>query len=288
MRARYPDVEGTIKRDGVTIQYEVYGSGDPAILLLPSWSLVHARQWKMQIPYLSRHFRVVTFDGRGNGRSDRPADSAKYGVAEFASDALAVMDATGAGAAVLVSVSRGSLWALQLCAEHPDRVLGSVFVSAATAFAPLPGAQQVMAADLRTERPVGWQKYDPEYWKLDYPDFVEFFMGQIFTEPHSTKPFEDAVGWALDTTGYTLAVTRDNERRHDRLATNEFVTKVSCPVLVIHGTDDAVIPHAEGKALAERSGGTLVTMQGAGHFPHVRDAVQVNLCIKQFVDRIAL
>ena len=52
--------------------WEAYGEGEETVLLLPTWSLVHSRQWKAQIHYLSRHFRVVTFDGRGNGRSDRP------------------------------------------------------------------------------------------------------------------------------------------------------------------------------------------------------------------------
>ena len=72
-RARYPDSSGYIKRDGVRLYYEVYGSGEPTMFLLPTWSIIHSRHWKMQIPYLARHCRVVTFDGRGNGRSDRPA-----------------------------------------------------------------------------------------------------------------------------------------------------------------------------------------------------------------------
>ena len=66
-RARYPDEEGYVERDGVRVFYEVYGSGEPTVLLLPTWSIIHSRQWKMQIPYLARHCRVVTFDGRGNG-----------------------------------------------------------------------------------------------------------------------------------------------------------------------------------------------------------------------------
>ena len=72
-RARYPELRGIRRaRAGVRTFYEVYGRGEPTILLLPAWSIVHSRCWKMQIPYLSRHCRVVTFDGRGNGRSDRP------------------------------------------------------------------------------------------------------------------------------------------------------------------------------------------------------------------------
>ena len=71
-RARYPDSEGYVERDGVRVFYEVYGTGEPTVLLLPTWSIIHSRCWKMQIPYLARHCRVITFDARGNGRSDRP------------------------------------------------------------------------------------------------------------------------------------------------------------------------------------------------------------------------
>ena len=54
------------------------------MFLLPTWSIIHSRHWKMQIPYLARHFRVLTFDGRGNGESDRPTGIAAYTEGEFA------------------------------------------------------------------------------------------------------------------------------------------------------------------------------------------------------------
>ena len=131
MRACYPDEEGFIERDGVKIGYEVFGSGSPTIVLLPTWTIIHTRFWKMQIPYLARHFRVVTFDGPGNGRSDRPLEPDAYGPARVAQDALDVMDATGVDRAVLVALSRGAEWGLKLAAEHSDRVLGAVFIGAA-------------------------------------------------------------------------------------------------------------------------------------------------------------
>jgi pimeloyl-ACP methyl ester carboxylesterase len=94
MRAREADLTGTVERDGVRIAWEVHGQGEASLLLLPAWSIVHSRLWKAQVPYLARHFRVVTFDARGNGRSDRPSGAEAYRTDELVADALAVMDAT--------------------------------------------------------------------------------------------------------------------------------------------------------------------------------------------------
>ena len=127
-RARYPDETGYIERDGVKLYYEVYGSGEPTVFLLPTWSIIHSRHWKMQIPYLARHCRVVTFDGRGNGRSDRPQESRAYDEREFAADALAVLNATNTERAVIVGFSMGGQRGLLLAAAHPERVQGAVFI----------------------------------------------------------------------------------------------------------------------------------------------------------------
>ena len=106
-RARYPDSEGYIERDDVRVHYEVFGDGSPTVLLLPTWSIVHSHAWKMQVPYLARHFRVITFDPRGNGLSDRPEEPKAYAEAEFAADAIAVLDATDTDRAFVVGHSMG-------------------------------------------------------------------------------------------------------------------------------------------------------------------------------------
>jgi pimeloyl-ACP methyl ester carboxylesterase len=240
----------------------------------------------MQVPYLARHFTVVCFDGRGSGGSSRPADASAYSDAVFAADALAVMDAAGIGSAVLVSVSRGALWALRLCAEHPDRVLGSVFIAPNALLGPLLPERQVQRFDEVIDDPVGWQTYNAHYWKTHYPEFVAFFVGRIFTEPHSTKQIEDVTGWGLETDGETLAAADRALEGSDAAATRRLAARLACPVLVMHGTQDAVRGYAEGEALADCTGGALVTLAGAGHFPHTRDPVRVNLLIKQFADRV--
>ena len=63
MRASQPASDGYAERGGVKLYYEVYGSGEPTVFLLPTWSIIHSRHWKMQIPYLARHCRVVSARG---------------------------------------------------------------------------------------------------------------------------------------------------------------------------------------------------------------------------------
>ncbi|MGZ4353031.1 MAG: alpha/beta fold hydrolase, partial [Gaiellaceae bacterium] len=189
-RARYPDLEGFVERDGVRIFYEVYGEGDRTILLLPTWSIVHSRLWKAQIPYLARHARVVTFDGRGNGRSDRPEGVEAYLEDAFALDTLAVMEATGTEKATLVGCSCGALWGSILAADHSERVEGVVYIGPAVALAPGHPGRGVYPFDEELDTDEGWAKYNSHYWSREYRAFLEYFFAECFPEPHSTKQIE--------------------------------------------------------------------------------------------------
>ena len=207
MRARYPDEEGYVERDGVRIFYEVYGDGGPTFHLLPTWSLIHSRFWKAQIPYLARHFRVITHDGRGNGRSDRPQDPAAYGPNEFAADALAVMDATDTESAITVSLSAGTLWNLFLCSRHPDRVSGTVFTGPVFPVTDEWPAWTEARLLERRESHEGAGRYNVHFIRENLREFAEWWIAAAFSEPHSTMGIEYAVDWVLDTDGETIAHT---------------------------------------------------------------------------------
>jgi pimeloyl-ACP methyl ester carboxylesterase/predicted glycosyltransferase len=282
-RARYPDESGFVERDGVRVFYEVYGAGEQTILFLPTWSIIHSRCWKMQIPYLSRHCRVVTFDGRGNGRSDRPEEPESYAETEFAADAQAVLDATETERAFVVGFSMGAQRALLLAANHPERVAGVVFIDPAVPLPPAtPRARAATSFDERLETYEGWAKYNRHYWLENYVDFLQFFFSQVYTEPHSTKHIEDCVDWGLETTPETLIATATAPAL-DEVAVRQLGARIRCPVLVIHGTDDALRAHASGAALAEVTGARFVSIEGSGHAPHARDPVKVNVLLRDFV-----
>jgi pimeloyl-ACP methyl ester carboxylesterase/predicted glycosyltransferase len=283
-RARYPDETGFIERDGVNVFWERYGDGAPTILFLPAWSIVHSRVWKAQIPYFTRHARVLTFDGRGNGRSDRPSDPEAYAPTEFVADALAVMEATSTDRAWVVSLSMGAPRALMLGADHAERVEGLVFIGPAV---PLPpSSPRARAPETFTEPRVtyaGWEKFNQHYWLEHYEDFLEFFFSQIFSEPHSTKHIEDGVSWGLDTDPQTLILTILAPAL-DQAALLQLVPRINARSLVIHGTEDAIRTSGSGAALAELLNGELATMQGSGHNPQSRDPVKVNLMMRDFIE----
>jgi pimeloyl-ACP methyl ester carboxylesterase/predicted glycosyltransferase len=284
-RARYPDTEGYVERDGVKIFYEVYGEGDKTVLFLPTWSIIHSRTWKMQIPYFARHLRVVTFDGRGNGKSDRPAGKDAYAESEFAADALAVLDATATDKAVLVAFSRGAQRALLLAAHHPERVSGVAFIDPAMPLPPsMPRDEMRAEFDKKLDSDEGWAKFNSHYWLKDHRGFLEFFFSQVFTEPHSTKQIEDCVGWGLETSPETLIATQIAQGIETEDEVRDLADKVRCPVIVIHGTEDALRSHESGAALARLTGGELISVEGSGHAPHGRDPVKVNLILRDFVE----
>jgi pimeloyl-ACP methyl ester carboxylesterase/predicted glycosyltransferase len=298
-RARYPDEEGRIERDGVGVFWESYGEGKQTVLLLPTWTLIHSRHWKAQIPYFARHFRVLTFDPRGNGRSDRPCDAAAYTEAEFAQDAVDVMDACGVDRAVVAGLSTGAQRGLLLAAEHPERVTGVVVIGALFPVTWRSLHWRVLAHPRMRrlgERPPlttrGFGKFNPHYWANGgYADFVQWWAHRMLPEPHSTKQIEDSITWSHDTEGTTVATsTRGGQlaapaTKRDQIA---LARRVQCPVLAIHGTNDRIQPYSDGKALAEITGGGLETVEGAGHLPHARKPVQVNLAIREFVEGTSL
>jgi pimeloyl-ACP methyl ester carboxylesterase/predicted glycosyltransferase len=295
MRAREPDEQGYIERDGVRVFYEVFGEGEPAILFCPTWTIVHSRVWKMQIPYLSRHHKVIVFDPRGNGRSDRPTTVEAYAEAEFAQDAVDVLDATGTEQAIVVGLSRGAQRTLLVAAEHPERVLGAVFIGpffpASWSLGGLrwrvmshPRLQPLFMRKPLTTR--GWAKFNAVHLRNDLRDFVEWFAAQATCESHNTKLFDDVVGWGLETDAETLILTilADAATPVTRRAQLALARRVKCPVLVINGTNDKLTGLPDAKLLAETTGGRLLAIDGGDHVPMGRHPVEVNLAIREFAD----
>src|SRR5215467_7475758 len=184
-RARYPDSSGyAVAADGARIYYEVFGDRPVSIVFLPANPISHSRLWKGQVHYLARHFRVVVYDGRGNGRSDDADLAVGLPASARVGDCLAVMDATDTRAAYIVGICVDGVFpSMCLAADNPDRVLGIVAIS--------PGLPLV------TPRHPGRVAMDAEWpverIRAEHGAFLEMFFGSMFPEAHSTKQVADAV-----------------------------------------------------------------------------------------------
>ena len=289
-RARYPDAEGHVERDGVRISYEVYGEGETTVLLMPTWSIIHSRFWKLQIPYLARRFRLVAFDGRGNGSPTGRRSRRRTPRPQFAADALAVLDATATEHAVVASLSRGAERSLHLAAGHPERVDGLAFIapalplgSPATAARARQSASTSRATATRAGRS-GTATTGCE--RLRGLPRVLLLPGVQRAALHEAARGRGRLG-ARDRRG-------DARRRPSSRSASprtpircaSYTDKIRCPVLVIHGRSTMPIrPHDVGAALAEMTGGALATLEGSGHIPLARDPVKVNLLLRDFVER---
>jgi pimeloyl-ACP methyl ester carboxylesterase/UDP:flavonoid glycosyltransferase YjiC (YdhE family) len=271
MRAREPDHVGDVDRDGVSIHYEVFGSGATTIVLMGTFPVVDGRQWKAQVPYLARHFRVITIDARGNGGSGRPIGPDAYSDEVNAADAAAVLDATDTESAFLVALCSGIKWSILVAHNSPGRVRGLVAIA--------PGVHPL------APQPDPLDPVDAPQWQGDFGGWTEYHTQRLTPEPYSSKLYDDLVEWTAQTdvatlTARTHAPLRPTEAA-DALNLSE---SLGCPVLVIHGTDDHCQPLERGRRFAAATGGRLLVLEGAGHVPHGRHPVLVNVVIKEFVD----
>jgi pimeloyl-ACP methyl ester carboxylesterase len=285
-RARYPDVTGVVERDDGWVAYEVYGAGDPPLVFVPPWQIVHARIWKAQIPDFARRHLVVAWDNRGNGLSDRPTDPIVHTTRARAANLEAVMDASGVRAAVLVGLSGSSGAMILFASEHPERVLGLVFICPASPFGEPPRSWQVPFEEPLADD-AGWNRENIHFWRRDYRAYLEFFFAEAFTEPHSTKQIEDGVGYGLETDPESLAATRRAPPTLDLETVTEMCGAIRTPTLVIQGTDDRITGMSQGIGLARAiPGAQLELLEGDGHIVILRDPIRVNLLIRDFVATI--
>src|SRR5262245_39749347 len=184
-----------VTRDGTRLFYQVTGgqitggvvgalsAGTRDLFLLPQLQPVtYSRQWKSQIPYLSRYFRVITMDHRGNGRSDRPATG--YDLENRYADWLAVLEETVRPPFAIAAYSCAALLALRYAAAHPDRVSHLVLL----------GGQYSESVP---------QPFDEKVAPVIRDDFANWqqrLFARCLPEMHSLKGIEDAIGWTNETT----------------------------------------------------------------------------------------
>jgi len=229
--------------DGVQLAYSCIGSGPP-LVKTGNW-MTHLEFdfetpiWRHLYIELSRDHKLIRYDARGNGLSDRDVEDVSFET--FVSDLEAVVDAAGIERFALLGISQGCAVSVAYAVRHPERVshlilLGGFVVGTAKRGS---AAEKEQAAAMLTLMRLGWGQENPAFRQLFTSQFI----------PGATKEQAD---WFNEL--QRISISPEHAARY-RVATGDFdvsalLAQVSAPTLVMHARDDAVVPFDQGRRLA--------------------------------------
>ena len=257
-----------VSSNGARISYSVEGAaGAPAILLVNSIGTTRDL-WTLQIPTLSRTFRVIRYDARGHGSSSVPAGD--YTIAQLGRDALSVLDAEGARTAHVCGISLGGLTAMWLGVFAADRVASLVLANTAARI----GSVQSWTDRIALVREHGMRAVADMAIPLW---FTESFRTQ---EPVKVRTFRRMIE-ACPAAGYLgcCAALRDEDLR-------EAIATIRCPVLAIAGRFDVPTPPEALEFIHRRIGGSKLVTLDAAHLSNVEQADAFTSAVAAFAGRV--
>lgn len=261
-----------VKTGDLEIAYMIHGKGEP-LVLIGGFTMVK-ESWGLQVAGLSKHFMVITFDNRGVGETKYPPGS--FTISDMAGDTVALMDALNIDSAHIFGVSMGGLIAQMMALDYPDRVrklvLGCTTHGGRHAVQPEREVMELLASAsdpgippekaVRMRAPILFS----ERFMREEPQRLEEFL-QL-----SIKHWPTPEGAA----GQMGALSVFNVKRR--------LGEIRCPVLVITGSEDRMMPPENSRLLAEGiPDASLYIVNGAGHSFFLEKPEEVNRVIADFL-----
>ncbi|MCO6475974.1 MAG: alpha/beta fold hydrolase [Phaeodactylibacter sp.] len=257
--------------NGVKLYYEDTGAGAETIVFSHGllWS---GRMFAAQVEHLKGRYRVITYDHRGQGRSEVAADG--YDMDTLANDALALMDGLGIGRCHFAGLSMGGFVALRLASRHPERIQSLILME--TTAQPEP-AENVPRYRMLTK-----------IVKLLGPRAVKKpVMNIMFSQAFLQDPARKAERrhWGKELTANKRSITRAVQGVIDREGVPpEALAAIRCPTLIIVGEQDVATVPAKSEYLHQHiPGSQLVYIPNAGHTSSVEEPEAVNGAIGGFL-----
>jgi pimeloyl-ACP methyl ester carboxylesterase/UDP:flavonoid glycosyltransferase YjiC (YdhE family) len=242
------------QNNNIKIWYEVHGQGEPTIVMVPGFQIIHSAAFKRSyVPFLSRHMRVVTFDLRGSGQSDKPEQG--HDLDTYAADLHAVITAAGLNRFAILGLSLGAKIAVTYCAQHPRNVTHLILLSGSAKMIRSETYPAGMPAELLT----GLQ----HMWKTAPEDMLKGFIEIASSEKHALRAKELTWKWAHETSpkmwqlGFAAATLTDIDAE---------LEKIGAPTLIVHGLEDkSTLPSAAEYLHHKIPRSRLILMPESGH-----------------------
>jgi pimeloyl-ACP methyl ester carboxylesterase len=235
------------KLNGININYKVDGQDEPLVMIMGFTS--NRSSWILQIPLFKKFYRVITFDNRGVGKSDKP--QGPYSTRMMADDTVRLMDHLGIERAHIIGVSMGGMIAQELAINYPHRVMQLVLGCTYTCQNETSGdaPEQAKLSQLTPEKMassmVGLAFNKPLY------RFIFGILAKVQTK------FIGASG-RVGIAGQSEAC-----RKHDTLGRLQLIR---APTLVIVGTEDRIITPFSSDVIAGKiPNARLVKVEGGSH-----------------------
>lgn len=265
----------TVKVSDIDMYYEIHGEGDALVLIIGYGG--NCGEWFRQIPGLSQNYRVVAFDNRGAGRSDKP--DVPYSMQMFAQDIAGLLDTLAIDAAHIYGVSMGGMIAQEFAIRYPEKVisliLGCTLCGGRNAIAPDAEAMEFLF-DIERAKRLTAEEITREMLQFIYtqefidnnPDIIEQFIA------NRVEHFPPL---------YCFMRQAEAIMSHDIY---ERLPQIKVPTLVIAGTADRLIPVDNSRILASTiPDAELVIMKNTGHGFFIEAAEDANEAILDFLRR---
>lgn len=248
------------RADGVHLYYELHGPDDAPPMILLEGMGGDIPGWRRNIPRLAQELRVIAYDFRGNGNSDEPPGPATMGT--FVDDTLALLDELEIQRAHVYGQSFGGMVAQELALTAPERV--RTLILACTDMGP----RRAIPPTARAPKDQPWRTLYAPGFPDRHPEHVREDLRVGRAQPD--HPIGGRRQWeAMD--GF------DSFGR---------LPALRVPTLVLHGTEDQLIPVESARRLAARiPGAELMLLEGAGHVYHSEQPAEADAAVLDFVRR---
>jgi len=259
-------------RTGVTLNYEVSGSGDPLLLVMGTSGSILL--WGEMVSRFAQTHQVIAFDNRGLGGSER--ETGPISVASLAEDASALLEALDVPRAHVVGWSLGSAIAQELALAHPDQVASAVLYAT---WGRCDGFQRsVLSAlrlpyvhrDMESALAAAGLAFSPQL--LDHPDFAQMLEPMLPAFPQNEAQMQVTVEqW-------------DADLAHDSI---DRIGAITAPTLVVVGEQDLLTPPWQAKKVADAIPGAryeLITGPGSSHGMHIERPDDLTKIVTGFLD----
>jgi pimeloyl-ACP methyl ester carboxylesterase len=261
-----PDETRYARSGDISIAYQVQGEGATDLLIVPGL-VSHVESFHDLPGYgrllarLARFARVITFDKRGNGLSDRVVEAPS--LYERMDDVRAVLDAAGSRQAIVLGVSEGSAMSVLFASAHPERTAGLILFGGFPRMLAAPGYEIGMS-------PAQYERFTEETvadWGTGSA-LLRLFGPSLATAATTVR----AIAARCERMSATPTTLRALWRMNASIDVRDILPRVQVPTLVLHRRDDRVVPMAAGRYLAAHiPGASLVELAGEDHFPFVGD-----------------